>query len=404
MGRTWDTPVGDHDGSSGSAGRWGLLLAALIFLVAINLRTPLTSVGPLLPQISTEYALSEPAAGLLGALPLIAFALISPLVHHGSRRLGADRAVLMALLVLAAGMGIRSFGGLPGLWAGTLLLGCAIAVGNVLVPVLIRRDFPGRISVATAIYSACMGAMAAIAAATAVPVANLTDWRTSLALWAVPPLIVAALWVSRLRALPDAVGHPPGPGTPRASVWTQPVAWVVTAFMGLQSAAFFIMVTWLPTISTAAGFSLERGGLHLFGLQLAGLAAGLTIPRLMRRPDSQVAAAVTASVPILLGALGLLLFPGLSALWAAVFGAGSGSSLVVALSLISLRGRTQAETTQLSGMAQSIGYLIAAAGPVVAGVLAERSGSWQAPLLLLVGMGAVQTGVAVVAGRGRRER
>lgn len=400
MGRAWETPVG----GDGRGGRWGLILLALIFLVAINLRAPLTSIGAVLPQISTDYALSEPAAGLIGALPLVAFGLISPLVHHASSRIGADRAVLVALLVLAGGIVVRSFGGPPGLWAGTLLLGGAIAVGNVLVPVLIRRDFAGHISIATAIYSACMGGVAAIAAATAVPAANLTDWHTSLALWAVPPLIVAVLWVARLRTLPTAVGHPPGPATPLVSVWTQPVAWVVTAFMGLQSAAFYILVTWLPTISTAAGFSPERGGLHLFGLQLSGLVAGLVIPRLMRRPHSQVAAALTASLPIALGAVGLLLLPGLTTVWVLTFGAGTGSSLVVALSLISLRGRTQAETTQLSGMAQSLGYLLAAAGPVITGLLAQHFGDWQAPLLLLVGLGVVQTLVALVAGRLPRNR
>lgn len=397
MGRAWRSGPGDR-------GRWAPLLVALIFLVAMNLRAPLTSVGPLLPLISAEHTLSEPAAGMLGALPLVAFALISPLVHHASSRLGADRLLGLALVLLAAGILVRSYGAGPGLWAGTLALGAAIAVGNVLVPVLIRRDYSGRISVATAFFSACMGTVAAVAAAIAVPVANATDWATSLAIWAVPAVVIAVLWAPRARQSTSAVDPLPTATTPQASVWTQPTAWVVTAFMGLQSTCFYILITWLPTISTAAGFSPERGGLHVFGLQLTGIVAGLAIPRLMRRADSQVAAAVTASALVVIGALGLLLLPGLSAWWAVVVGAGTGSSLVVALSLISLRGRTQAETTQLSGMSQSIGYLVAAVGPVVAGLLAERTGGWQAPLVLLVVVASAQTLVAVVAGRDRKGR
>jgi len=383
-------------------GRRAPLVAALIFLVAINLRSPLTTVGPVLPQISADHHLSEPMAGLLGALPLLMFAVVSPLVHVVSTRLGADRLLLAALVLLAAGVTLRSFAATPGLWIGTVVLGAAIAVGNVLVPVLIRRDYRRRISGATALYSACMGTVAATAAAVAVPIANRAGWQASLALWALPPLAVALLWLPRARAATPSLERLPAPVHPPVSVWRQPVAWVVTAFMGLQSTTFYILITWLPTISTASGFSAAQGGLHVFGLQLVGMAAGLMIPRLMRRPDSQVAAAVTASLPIVVGALGLLVAPGLTAVWAMVIGAGTGSSLVVALSLISMRGRTQAETTQLSGMAQSLGYLLAAGGPVVAGILAERTGTWQAPLVLIAAIGAAQTLAAIVAGKDRR--
>lgn len=398
MSRQWGAET------AGDAGRWAPLLVALIFLVAMNLRAPITSVGPLLPQISADHGLNEPMAGLLGAMPLVAFALISPLVHHASGRLGADRLLGIALVLLAAGILVRSYGATPGLWLGTMALGCAIAVGNVLVPVLIKRDYPGRISVATGIFSACMGTVAALAAAMAVPVANASDWPTSLAIWAVPAALVALLWILRLRRPAPAVDPVPTAATPRVSVWTQPGAWLVTAFMGLQSTCFYILITWLPTITTAAGYTAERSGLHVFGLQMTGIVAGVLVPRLMRRPDSQVAAAVTASAPVIIGTLGLLIAPGLSGLWALVVGAGTGASLVVALSLISLRGRTQAETTQLSGMAQSVGYLVASVGPVTAGLLAERTGGWQAPLLLLAALATAQTLVAIVAGRDRGMR
>lgn len=386
---------------AGEQDRWAPLLAALVFLVAMNLRSSLTPVGALLPQISADHQLSEPMAGLLGALPLVTFAVVSPLVHHAASRLGPNRLLLAALLLLTVGILTRSYGASPGLWGGTVMIGCAIAVGNVLVPALIKRDYPRRIAGATALYSASMGIVAALAAGLAVPVSNSIGWHTSLAIWALPAFVVAMLWLPRARRSTAELQQISAPAAPPMSVWRQPVAWLVTAFMGLQSTVFFILLTWLPTIGTEAGFSAERAGLHLFSLQLAGIAAGLTIPRLMRRPDSQVGAALTASVPILVGALGLLLAPGLSLLWAIIAGAGTGSSLVVALSLISMRGRTQAETTQLSGMAQSMGYLFAAVGPVLAGTLAEGTGGWAATLLLVAGLALVQSLVAIVAGRDR---
>ncbi|WP_440902479.1 MFS transporter [Actinosynnema sp.] len=385
------------DEAGAGAKRWAPLLTALIFLVALNLRPAITSVGPLLPDIAADEGLSEAGQGLLGALPLIAFGLASPFVHRISTRIGAERTLLAALLALAAGLLTRSFTGHPGLWVGTALLGAAIGVGNVLAPSVVKRDYSGAVSAATGVYSAFMTTAAATASAVAVPLSAPLGWRGSLAVWAVPALLIALLWLPR--ALPAPTRSDPLPEAATTSVWRQPTAWVLTAFMGLQSTTFYVVVTWLPTIETTAGVSPEQAGLHLFAYQVTGIAAGLAIPRLMRDPATQVAAAVTASTPMLLGVLGLLAAPGLSALWTVVIGLGTGSSLVVALSLIGLRGRTHAETTALSGMAQSLGYLLAAAGPVAAGHLAERTGSWRASLWLVAALAAVQIVVALRAGR-----
>ncbi|GAA2673659.1 MULTISPECIES: MFS transporter [Actinosynnema] len=387
------------DEAGAGAKRWAPLLTALIFLVALNLRPAITSVGPLLPGIAADERLSEARQGLLGALPLIAFGLASPFVHRISTRLGAERTLLIALLALAAGVLARSFTGHTGLWVGTALLGAAIGVGNVLAPSVVKRDYSGNVSRATGVYSAFMTTAAATASAVAVPLSAPLGWRGSLAVWAVPALLIALLWLPR--ALPAPTRDDPVAEAEAAttSVWRQPTAWVLTAFMGLQSTTFYVMVTWLPTIETTAGVRPEQAGLHLFAYQVTGIGAGLAIPRLMRDPATQVAAAVTASTPMLLGVLGLLAAPGLSALWTVVIGLGTGASLVVALSLIGLRGRTHAETTALSGMAQSLGYLLAAAGPVAAGHLAERTGSWRASLWLVAALAVVQIVVALRAGR-----
>lgn len=388
----------------GASRWWAPVLVALIFLVPLNLRPALTSVGPLLPQIGEDLRVNEGMQGLLGALPLLAFALVSPLVQHPARRFGMERCLLAALVVLAAGVLIRSYTGSVGLWAGTMIVGCAIAVGNVLVPTIVKRDYAGHVSLATGVYSACITIAASVASAVAVPLANSAGWRGSLAFWAIPALVVAVLWIPRARAggpkqtTSTTIGHP------IASVWRQRTAWLVTAFMGLQSTTFYVMVTWLPTIETSTGISPEQAGVHLFLYQIVGVAAGLAIPRLMRRPGSQTAATVTASVPMVIGVTGLLLAPALGAVWAVIAGLGTGASLVVALSLISLRGRSHHETTQLSGMAQSLGYLLAAIGPIVTGYLAEHTGTWRGSLALIGALALVQVIVAVSAGRDRRHQ
>ncbi|HTJ39317.1 MAG TPA: MFS transporter [Dactylosporangium sp.] len=377
--------------------------AAAIFLVALCLRPAITAVGPLLGQIGAGEHLGETLLGVLGALPLLAFAAVSPLVHRVSGPLGAERAILVALLLLAGGCVVRSYTGAPGLWLGTIVVGTAIAVGNVLVPVIIRRDYASHVSRATGFYTAAITVAASAASAVAVPLAAATDWRAALAVWAVLALVIGAVWLPRARAARAAAGQARLAEEPaHPSVWRQPAAWLITAFMGLQSTTFYVLVTWLPTIDTDSGSSAQAAGVHLFVFQVLGIAGGLTIPLVLRHSASQVTGAVVACAPMVAGVLGLLLAPGLIVVWAAVAGLGQGACLVVALSLISLRGRTHRETTHLSGMAQSLGYLLAAAGPVAAGTLAEHTGGWHATLVLLAALAVTQLAFGALAGRRRR--
>ncbi|AXE38873.1 putative transporter YycB [Acidipropionibacterium virtanenii] len=381
------------------------MTAALVFLVALNLRPALTAVGPVLPRIGAELRLGEGAQGLIGSLPLLAFAAVSPLVHRIAARLGADRTVLIALVLLAAGIVVRSATGTPGLWAGTVVVGSAIAIGNVLVPVLVRRDYSGRVSAATGVYSACITLAAALASAAAVPLADALGWRAALGIWALPAGAVAVVWISRCSGAPVDRSREAGDGTAGdapavvGSLWRRRQTWLVTAFMGLQSTSFYTTVTWLPTIEAASGQTPAAAGMHLFVFQCVGIASGLAIPSLMRNPSSQVGAALAASLPLFIGLLGLLTAPGAAVVWVAVAGLGSGASLVVALSLIGMRGRSTAETARLSGAAQSAGYLMAALGPVLIGRLAGETGGWTVPLAVMAALALAQSVVAVPAGR-----
>ncbi|HWS35259.1 MAG TPA: MFS transporter [Actinoplanes sp.] len=353
--------------------------------MALCLRPALTSVGPVLPQVGTDLRLGESALGVLGALPLLAFAVVSPQVHRVSGRFGMERAVLAALLVLAAGTAVRSWTGQTGLWVGTVVIGCAIAVGNVVVPAIVKRDFASDVSRATGFYTAFMTSAAALASAVAVPISDAVDWRLSLGIWGVLALVVAATWAPRAR-------HAPPPDPKRTStevaVWRQPRAWLITAFMGLQSTCFYVLITWLPTIEIANGVPERTAGLHLFLYQGLGILGGLAIPLLLTsRPRF---GAVTSSLPVIIAVTGLLVAPDAAILWAAIGGLGQGAGLVTALTLISLSGTTPSETTRLSGMAQSLGYLLATAGPIAAGVLAEHSGTWTPTLFLLLVLGILQ--------------
>jgi MFS transporter, CP family, cyanate transporter len=358
---------------------------AAVFVAAVCLRPALTAVGPVLERIGADTGLSNTALGLLSALPLLAFAAVSPVVSRPVRRLGIERTVAVALAVLAAGALARLLPGLPALFAGTVAAGAGIAVGNVLVPVVVRRDSPDRVALMTGLYSATLGSAAALASGVSLPLSHLPGgWRWSLGVWAVPAALAAAVWARRPQRTVDAPA-----GTAVTPVWRSAVAWRLTAVMGLQSTHFYVLVSWLPSIATSTGVSAAAGGWLLFGYQVVGILAGLLVPVVLPRAGV-VPTGVLLTGPLVVAALGIVALPALLPLWAVLAGVSSGGSLVYALTRISLAARSSAEATRLSGMVQSLGYLLAAAGPVTAGALRDATGSWTPALLLLVGIAVLQ--------------
>lgn len=397
-----------HSSTTVRTGARGALVLTALFLVAACLRPALTSVGSVLEQIGDTTGLSAPALGLLGALPLLGFATVSPLVHGPAARWGVDRLVLVAMVVLCAGIVLRSLPPLPALWIGTALIGASVAVGNVLIPAIIRRDQPTRISLLTGVNTAVMNSSAALAAGLAVPLSLLLgSWRPALGLWAGLVAVAVLVWVVRMRRVPgpDSGGGrtvAAAPEEPERSVWTSAKAWQVTVFMGLQSTTFFTLINWLPTVEASRGVAPTTAGWHLFGFQLAGIVAGLAVTTLMGRRAEQRPACLVVSVVMVVAMTGLVWAPGMGLLWILLAGASTGGAIVVALALIALRGGTHGRTVRLSGMAQSMGYLLAAGGPVAAGTLGQTMGMWE-PVLLLVGaLALAQTGISLFAGRPER--
>jgi CP family cyanate transporter-like MFS transporter len=305
------------------------------------------------------------------------------------------------MVLLALGIGLRSLPGTAALFGGAVLLGAAIAVGNVLVPALIRRDFAERIGVMTSVFVTTLAGVAAVGAGLAVPLEALLGWRAALAVWALPAALAAAWWALARRRLSPTPGVPSRAPAPPGALWRSALAWQVSLFMGLQSLAFYVLVAWLPTLLRDAGLSAAAAGSYAFLYQVACLMGSLLAPLLAARAREQRWHALGASLLSLVGFMGLAgTAPSMA--WVLLAGLGSGSSLALSLAFFSLRAHDAAQTASLSGMAQSVGYSLAALGPVGFGLLRDVSGGWFAPLLALWALVGVQAWAGWMAGRGRR--
>jgi CP family cyanate transporter-like MFS transporter len=377
-----------------------VLLIAGIVLVTANLRGPLTMVGPLLETIRAETGMSAAEAGLLPALPLLAFALVSPSVSGIAGRLGLERLLWLALVVLTAGIVMRSVPAPGLLWAGTLLLGVAIAVGNVLMPSLIKRDFPANVGVMTGVYSTVMSVVGAVVSGLAVPIAEAAPggWRGALAGLAGFVLIAVAVWGPQARTPPETAMVRRAASGP---LWRSALAWQVTAYMGLQSLGFYVVLSWLPSILQSQGSSAEGAGWALFYLQVLGVTMNAAVPLLARRMRDQRALAAGGSLLSLIGYLGLMLAPAAAPLWVTLIGLATGTCFVLALSFLSLRAADARQAAALSGMAQAVGYSLAAVGPVLFGALHDVTDGWTVPLAALSIAAAAQVIAGFGAGRAR---
>lgn len=399
--------ITDHLNHAASRRSQILLVVTLLF-VAANLRPTLTAYGSLVGVIGSDTGLGAGALGLLGAIPLLAFAAVSPLVHHLTRRIGLDRAVLIATVVLIVGTAVRSLPDIDGvvsLWAGTAILGAAIAVGNVAVPAIVKRDFPREVPLITGFYTAVLSAAAAFASGLALPIALRTGWRVGLGIWGVLSVLALLAWLIRLRQPRPASSTLAAPASDPAaggrSMWTSAVAWQVTLLMGAQATSFYLLVTWLPTIEVSFGVDPVTAGWHSFVYQIVGIAAGVGITGVMRGRTDHRLVGVAISLLLMVAVAGLLLVPAVPLLWLVLAGLSGGSSLVIALTLVGERARSAQDAGRLSGMAQSVGYLLAAGGPIGAGLLFGATGSWTYPLLAVIVVGAAQLVICLYAGRDR---
>lgn len=380
-----------------------ILLIAGILLIGANLRAPITGIAPLLGTIREVFALDTVQVGVLTTLPLLAFAFASPFCVLLARKYGLERSLFMALIVIATGVFTRSLGPASTLFVGSAIIGIGIAIANVLLPALLKRDFRNHVATLTASYALMAGVVAALASALVVPVAALpwSGWNRALGAFIILPLVALIVWAPQLRdrSAPTVETATPPHGGP---MWRSALAWHVTIFFGLNSLIYYVVVTWLPAILTEAGYSPEAAG-SLHGIsQLATAVPGFVLTPLMHRLKDQRGIAVGTSLISALSLAGLLLAPHLAPIWTALFGFGAGATFILALSFVSLRAASVRQVSALSGMAQSIGYTLAAMAPPLVGLVHDISGSWSAPLSLCVVLCGVMAAFGYCAGRSKQ--
>ena len=385
-----------------TAGSRSLLFVVL--LTAANLRTPITATGPILDNICQTFGLSAAQAGLLNFIPLMMFAALAPISAWAGNRFGLEKTLWAALWLIGIGSGLRIIGNESGLWCGTLVLSGGIAAANVLLPPLIKRDAQQHTAKYIGLYASTMAITASIASGVAAPLAAFSEggWTLSLAVWLLPVIVALFAWRPLLAraAVPRTQAAAPSPAG--LSPWRSWLGWQVSLFMGLQSLVFYTLIAWFTPYAQSNGFSQVSAGWLLYLYQIVAVAANLACMSAIRRLRDQRLLGFIASLAIFSGVAGLLLFPALAALWLIVAGLGAGASMVLSLSLFSLRTTHPHQASHLSGMAQCVGYSLAALGPLFFGMLHQQLHSWSLPLLALVGMSLLQMMLAPLVGASRQ--
>lgn len=377
-----------------------ILLALSLLLIACNLRPVFGSLSVVLPEIMRDTGLSAAGASLLTTLPILCLGLFSAPTPWLSRRFGAERVLLLALLLIGTGTLLRAMGSLPFLFASAVLAGAGIAMGNVLLPSLVKRHFARHAALMTGMYilAICMGAT--IATASTVPLAtNLFAgaWPYALAVWALPALLVLALWLPQaLRMQTETID----PAARSGSLGRDALAWQVTAFMGLQSSLAYIVIGWLAPILRERGLESDLAGYVVAISTLSQLVTSLVVPSIAARCRDQRALAVGLTALSFVALMGLILAP-LSTvwLWALLLGCGQGGLFALALSLIAMRSGNAQVTAQLSAMAQGWGYMLAAFGPLLTGLLHQWTGSFASSIWLIALLSAAMAWSGWGAGR-----
>ncbi|MGM4912812.1 CynX/NimT family MFS transporter [Rhizobium sp. 768_B6_N1_8] len=370
------------------------LLGASLVLIAFNLRPVFSSASALLPEIRTELGLSPLGASLLTTLPVVCLGAFSPLAPRLAQRIGSERTLLGVLLLLTLGTALRGLSSVPLLFFGTALAGAAIAVGNVLLPGLVKRDFATNTALMTGFYTMALCAGAASAAGLTLPIEHELggSLEGALAIWALPALVVGLIWLPQVFASSRQARRS---GFRVEGLWRDKLAWQVTLFMGLQSALAYCVFGWLVPILRERGLDgVVAGGIVSVSVMVQA-AACLVVPHIAVRGRDQRLINVTLCTFAVVALLGLLFAP-LSTVWvwAVLQGIGQGGLIAAAMTAIVLRSRDPHVAAHLSGMAQCVGYLLAAIGPFIVGLIRGWTGSfaWCAVLFVALGLGAAFNG------------
>ncbi|MFF7752110.1 CynX/NimT family MFS transporter [Streptomyces sp. NPDC007971] len=372
-----------------------------LVLLTLNLRAAITVISPVLGDLQGSFGLSGSAVSVLATLPILCLGVFAPLAPPVSRRIGVELTTVGALALITAGILLRLLPSTPALFAGTVLAGAGIAIGNVLTPAIIKRHFADRTGLFTGLAMTLMALSGAVAAGTAVPLAEAADWRTALAVWALPASLALPVWGAlalhgRTRR-ESAPAHPSR--TPHASLLRSPLAWSVTAFLGVVSLMFYVLVAWLPAIMRDHGYDAADAGTMVSVMLTVGIPLGFAVPVWAARLCDQRPLVLAVIVLKLVSLGGLLVAPGADWVWVCLLGLATGSAFPLAMTLLTLRSPNPLIAARLSGMAQTGGYLVAGAGPLAIGLLHSLTHSWNGPLLLLLALAVPETLFGLVSAR-----
>jgi CP family cyanate transporter-like MFS transporter len=360
-------------------------------LVALNLRPAVTSVGPLLEEIVQSLGLDRAEAGILTTLPVLCFGLIGPVAPLLGRRFGAENVIFMALIGVALGCAMRVMPTAAMLYGSSVVVGVSIGLMNVLLPGIVKRDFPHKVGAVTGFYTMmlCVGAAGAAALAPQVEIVFSTDWTLALAVWGILAVLALPAWAP-VRAHFHSAPQPAV--TPMRNLWTSALAWQVTVYLGLASSLAYSVFGWGAKILQDRGMDVPASGLML-GLSILVQGAGAQVAPLMtsRKGDLRLAALLMMALG-LAGLLGYLFAPiGSMWFWSVLLGIGQGGAFAIALTMIAQRGGNPETAARLSGMTQSVGYVMGAlAGPFAVGLVHDAFGGWPpvAILFTLITVGA----------------
>ncbi len=398
--------------SSNKSKRETILLALGIVFVAANMRAPITAVGPLLDQIRSSLQLNNTLAGMLTTLPLLAFAIFSPLAPVLSRRYGMKAILLWAVVILTFGILLRSWSGSISLFLGTALVGIAISICNVLIPSLIKQDFPDRIGIMTGVFSVSMSSFGAVGSGLSFPIAAVLGWPEALRIWAALSILASIVWLPQaLRegrrksiagTVTDAGRNAAAAADTKINLWKSPLAWQVTFYTGLQSLIFYCLIAWLPDILLQKGVDPQQAGFMLSSMQITSIPVIFLGSLLAGQKANHRTLVIVSILCYVTGFFGMLISDGaITYVWAALFGIAGGLTFGLMMMYFTLRTRTAQEAAQLSGMAQSIGYLLAAVGPMLFGYLRDAVDNWRMPVYILILVACLCLVFGVFAARDR---
>jgi len=360
----------------------------VVILVSTNLRAPITAVSPILDEMKSVLKIDNFQASLLTSIPLFVFAFFSILVSKATAKINIRHGLIYSLIILTIGIYVRIYGNISMLYIGSLLIGLGICIGNVLTPAYIKNTFPTKIGIMTGIFSVSMSLIAALASGLSIAIGNWTNlgWKGSLGVWIVAA--IAALIIVCIDSLKNKTA------TQQKTVQSEDVkfnifkskqAWNISIFMGLQSLIYYCLVALLPTLLIDFGMTKTNAGWVFSVLQLAMLPAMLVSPVLASRMKNPKIMIYITSALYFIGIITLLIFKAkFSYLSAILIGIAGGFAFSLSILFFSLRTKTMVGTIKISGMAQSVGYLIAAFGPPIFGKLYDIDSTWSYSLYFLM--------------------